>query len=83
LPNFGHVEDVYGLQPQATAHLLTSFYATGVADDSLYTDQPVDFKVGLGFPEMAKLLVAVPTLIVVLVVALAWFTIARRRKRKG
>jgi pimeloyl-ACP methyl ester carboxylesterase len=83
LPGFGHSGDVWGLQPEATAHLLTSFYATGVADDSLYTDQPVDFGVGLGFPELAKLLVAVPTLIVVLVVALVWFLIARRRKRSG
>jgi len=54
-----------------------------VADDSLYTYQPVDFDVGLGFPELAKLLVAVPTLIVVLVVALVWFIIARRRRRRG
>jgi pimeloyl-ACP methyl ester carboxylesterase len=82
LPNFGHAADVYGLQPEATAHLLTNFYATGVADDSLYTYQPVDFKVGLGFPAMAKLLVAIPTLLVLLVVALVWFIIARRRKRR-
>ena len=83
LTDFGHSADVWGLQPEATAHLLTSFYATGVADDSLYTYQPVEFKVGLGFPEMAKLLVAVLTLVVVLVVALVWFIIARRRKRRG
>jgi hypothetical protein len=63
--------------------LLTRFYATGVADDSLYTDQPVEFKVGLGFPGLAKLMVAVLTLIVVLVGALVWFLIARRRKRRG
>jgi pimeloyl-ACP methyl ester carboxylesterase len=83
LPGFGHSGDVWGVQPEATAHLLTRFYATGVADDSLYTDQPVDFKVGLGFPEMAKLLVAVSTLIVLLVVAAVWFVIARRRKRRA
>jgi hypothetical protein len=82
LAEFGHTDDVWELQPEATVHLLTSFYATGVADDSLYTDQPVDFKVGLGFPELAKLLVAVPTLIVVLVVAVVWFIIARRRKQR-
>jgi len=83
LTEFGHTDDIWELQPKATAHLLTSFYATGVADDSLYTDQPVNFDVGLGFPELAKLLVAVPTLVVVLVVALVWFLIARQRKRRG
>jgi hypothetical protein len=83
LPNFGHSGDVWGVQPKATAHLLTRFYATGVADDSLYTDQTVDFKVGLGFPELAKLLVAIPTLIVVLVAAVVWFIIVHRRKRRG
>jgi pimeloyl-ACP methyl ester carboxylesterase len=67
LKDFGHTIDFWNLQPEARVRLLTSFYDTGVADDSLYTYQPVDFHVGLGFPEMAKLLVAIPVLIIVIV----------------
>ena len=54
LSEFGHTGDVWGLQPEATVRLLTSFYGTGVADASLYTYQPMDFHVEFGFPEMAK-----------------------------
>jgi pimeloyl-ACP methyl ester carboxylesterase len=54
LSEFGHTGDVWGMQPEATVRLLTSFYDTGVADDSLYTYQPMNFHVEVGFPEMAK-----------------------------
>lgn len=53
----GHTGDLFGLQPAAIDRLLTSFYDTGVADDSLLTYVPMDFHVGLGFPLLAKLLV--------------------------
>jgi hypothetical protein len=81
LQDFGHTNDFWNLQPEARVRLLTSFYDTGVADDSLYAYQPVDFNVGLGFPEMAKLLVAVVILVPLLLVTLVWF-IARRVKRR-
>ena len=55
LSEFGHTRDVWTLQPEATIRLLTSFYDTGVADDSLYTYQPMDFHVEVGFPDMAKM----------------------------
>ena len=54
LSEFGHSGDVWNLQPEATVRLLTSFYDTGVADASLYSYQPMDFHVEIGFPEMAK-----------------------------
>jgi pimeloyl-ACP methyl ester carboxylesterase len=54
LSEFGHTGDVWGMQPEATVRLLTSFYDTGVADASLYTYQPMNFHVEVGFPEMAK-----------------------------
>ncbi len=43
LSEMGHAQDVWNLQPQATEHLLTSFYDSGVVDDSLYTYVPMDF----------------------------------------
>ena len=83
LSEFGHTDDVWGLQPEATVHLLTTFYNTGEVDDSLFTYQPMDFDVGLGFPAMAKIVLAVVVLIVVLVITLVWFVISRVRRRRA
>ena len=83
LSEFGHTGDFWGMQPEATAQLLTSFYDNGVADDSLYTYQPVDFHVGLGFPEMAKLLVAIVVLVPLLLAALVWFIVRWVRRRRA
>jgi pimeloyl-ACP methyl ester carboxylesterase len=83
LTDFGHSADVWGLQPEATAHLLTSFYATGVADDSLFTHQPVNFAVGFGFPEMAKLALAIVVIVPLLLVGLVWFIVRRVQRRRA
>ena len=61
LLEFGHTGDVWGFQPDALQHLLTSFYDTGEADDSLFTYQPMDFDAGPDFPSMAKLGVGAAT----------------------
>jgi hypothetical protein len=58
LSEMGHVNDFWSVNPSAAEHLLTSFYATGVADDSLFEYVPMDFKVSLGFPVIAKILMA-------------------------
>lgn len=52
----GHVGDVWNIQPEATLRALATFYDTGVADDSLFTYAPMDFRVELGFPLLAKIL---------------------------
>lgn len=83
LSEFGHVDDVWNLQPEATMHLLTTFYDTGVADDSLFTYQPMDFAVGLGFPAIAKLLLATIVLLIAIVVAVAWYILRRVRQRRA
>jgi len=83
LSEFGHTVDVWGLQPEATRHLLTTFYETGEVDDSLYTYQPMNFDVGLmSFPLIAKVLVAVIVLVPLLLVALVWFIVRRVRRRR-
>ena len=81
LAELGHVTDVWTLQPAATERLLTSFYDTGVADDSLYTYAPMDFSVSQGFPALAKIILGVVVLIVGAVVTVIWF-IARRVQRR-
>lgn len=63
LSEFGHFSDVWGFQPDATRHLLATFYETGEVDDSLFTYQPMDFHVKLGFPVMAKIALAVVVLV--------------------
>jgi hypothetical protein len=63
-------------------HLLTTFYDTGVADDSLFTYQPMNFDVGMGFPAMAKLVLTAIVLLIAIVVAMAWH-IARRVRRRA
>jgi pimeloyl-ACP methyl ester carboxylesterase len=83
LSEFGHVDDVWSLQPEATMHLLTTFYDTGVADDSLFTYQPMDFDVGLGFPAVAKLLLAAIVLLIAIVVAVTCFIVRRVRQRRA
>jgi pimeloyl-ACP methyl ester carboxylesterase len=81
LREMGHVDDIWQLQPAATERLLTSFYASGVADDSLYSYVPMDFRVSLGFPALAKLLLGLMILLIVLVAGFTWF-IARRLRRR-
>jgi len=83
LSEFGHTDDVWGMQPEATIHLLTTFYDTGVADDSLFTYQPMDFHVGLGFPVIAKIVLAVVLLIAGGLVVLARFVVRRVQRRKA
>ena len=79
LAEYGHGEFLRA-QPEASIRLLTSFYDTGVADDSLFTHQPVSFRAGLGYPALAKLGLAAIVGIVVLLAAAGWF-IARARRR--
>ena len=73
----GHAEMLWR-QPEASERLLTSFFDTGEADDSLFTYQPWEYNPGLGFPAIAKISVAV---IVLLVLLIGWGirSILRRR----
>ncbi|MCK4901327.1 MAG: alpha/beta fold hydrolase, partial [Anaerolineales bacterium] len=83
LSEYGHGEFL-NQQPEASKHLLTSFYDTGVGDDSLYTYQPADFSVGtlIRFPNLAKLILVIPVLVILLIVFLAWYFFRRRRLRE-
>jgi len=81
LSEFGHGEFLV-LQPEASKRLLTSFYDTGIADDSLFTHHPVDFKVGLGYPAMAKIGLALVVLVLILLIVLVWFIVRKVRRQK-
>jgi pimeloyl-ACP methyl ester carboxylesterase len=83
LSEFGHTDDVWGLQPEATVHLLTNFYDSGTVDSSLFTYQPMDFEVGLSFPTMAKIIIAVLVVLLIGLYFLIRFIIHRVRSRKA
>jgi pimeloyl-ACP methyl ester carboxylesterase len=86
LSEFGHTSDFWGLQPEATVHLLTTFYDQGVVDDSHYTYQPMDFQVDWGWPTQAKQYLAIaiggPLLLILLIWFIVWL-IRRLRARKS
>jgi pimeloyl-ACP methyl ester carboxylesterase len=68
LPEFSHVGDVDTLQPQAFQRLITTYYDTGLADDSLYVYQPLCFKPGISLTVIAKLLMAAMVLLPALLI---------------
>ena len=82
LKDFGHTGTFWNSQPEARVHMLNTFFDTGRVDASLYTYQPLDFDVGLGWPGLAKLLVTIPMLIVVIVAAVVWFLVRRVRRSR-
>jgi pimeloyl-ACP methyl ester carboxylesterase len=83
LPEFGHSEDIWGIQHEATIQLVNSFFGTGVADASLFTIQPIPFDVGtVAFPELLKIALGASMLVLLGLVALVWFVVQRVRRRR-
>jgi pimeloyl-ACP methyl ester carboxylesterase len=84
LPEFSHVHDVLEQQPEALERLITTYYDTGVADDSLYVYQPLSFKPSMSLTAAARLLVAgmivLPALILWGGVAVVRRTLRGRRR---
>ena len=76
----GHVGDFWAFQGAAAERLLTSFFATGQADDSLYETLPMDFRPTVRLPVVAKVVSITGILLAGILVWAAW-TIARRRRR--
>ena len=66
-------------QPEASERLLTSFFDTGDADDSLFTYQPWEYDPGLGFPAMAKIIAGV----ILLIIAISGFIVRWVIKKKS
>jgi len=84
LSEFGHTDDIWSLQPEATIHLLTTFYDSGEVDDSYYSYQPMDFNVGfMSFSFLAKTLVVIILLVPLLLAALVGLMVRRIQHRKA
>jgi len=82
LPEFSHTGDVFTLQPEAFERLITSYYDTGVADDSLYVYQPLSFKPSMSLTVVAKLLVAAIVVLPALVILGLVLAVRRIRRRR-
>jgi pimeloyl-ACP methyl ester carboxylesterase len=84
LPEFGHTGDVQTFQPEALRQLVTSYYDTGVADDSLFVYQPLSFEPDMRLPVIARLLVAgmivLPALLILGIVLVVRRTLRGRRR---
>jgi hypothetical protein len=81
LKDFGHTETFWNSQPEARAHMLSTFFDTGEVDASLYKYQPVNFNAGLGWPALAKVMLGTVVAVVLLIVALVWMVVRRARRR--
>jgi pimeloyl-ACP methyl ester carboxylesterase len=82
LPEFSHITDVMKtLQPEAFKRLITSYYDTGVADDSLYVYQPLSFEPVMSLVMIAKLLVGAMVVLPALII-LGVALVARRIRRR-
>jgi pimeloyl-ACP methyl ester carboxylesterase len=82
LPEFSHVDDVYTLQPEAFERLITSYYDTGVADDSMYVYQPLSFQPKISLIVLARVLVAAVIILPALLVMGVVLVVRRIRRHR-
>ena len=82
MSEYGHGEFL-GQQPQASELLLNSFYDSGIADDSLFINNPVEFHVGFGYPTQAKLMIGIPIIIIIIVVVVIWLIVRWVQRRRA
>ena len=82
LPEFSHIGDVQTLQPEAFERLTTSYYDTGVADDSLFVYQPLSFEPGMSLTVVAKLLVAAMFVLPALLILGVLLVVRRIHRRR-
>ncbi len=83
LPEFGHTSDLQSLQPEAFERLITTYYDTGVADDSLYVYEPLSFEPGMSLTTFARWLVAAMIVLPALVIWGIVVVVRRVRRRRN
>ncbi len=57
LREYGHVGDVWRVEPERTQRIVAGFLRDGSVDSTATTASPVDFSVGWGFPELGKIMI--------------------------
>lgn len=83
LRDFAHTETFWNRQAEARTHLLTTFYDTGEADDSLYVYEAVNFDPRQTWGGIAKTLLTIVLAVIVVLVALVWFVLRRVRRSRN
>jgi len=86
LSDYGHVGDIMTRERDAFLKALTSFYSTGIADMSAYSNKKVDFTPEMSFPKLAKIALSVAFGVLLLIVGIGFlirYTIKRRRKKRS
>lgn len=82
LQGFGHVNDIFGLQPEASTRLINSFLDTGRADASLFEPRTLEFTPEQTFGAMAKTILGILLALAALAV-LSLAVMARRVRKRG
>lgn len=83
LSEFGHVNDVMLLQPDATLAMLVTFFDTGIVDASGFTYAPASFEVGTGFPALAKILLFAAVVVPAVLILGVWWLVRRIRRARS
>ena len=83
LPEFGHSMDFWNDQPEAAQRLLTSFYATGDVDDSLFGHQTIDFQPNTTHSSLAWGFAGTMVGFALLMLFSLWWMPVRVRRRGG
>jgi len=83
LPEYSHAGDLTDLQSAAFERMITSYYDTGVADDSLYVYQPLSFKPKMSYALLAKILVSAMFILPALVIWGGVSVVRRIRRRRA
>lgn len=83
LPEFSHIGDVMTLQPEAFERLVTSYYDTGVADDSLYVYEPLGFKPRISLTVIARLVIAAMVILPALLILGVVLAVRRIRRHRA
>jgi pimeloyl-ACP methyl ester carboxylesterase len=83
LEDMGHVSSIWYSQPEAYAHLVTTFFDSGEVDTSLYEHQAVDFTVDRGWSDLMRIFIMIIVVVIAIIIALIWFISYRIRRRKA
>lgn len=82
LSEMGHTNDFWKIQPEAAAQLLQTYFDSGEVDETLFDYHPMTFTTGfLSLPRLARLMIALPLLVIGLLGGwVGWLWRARRQR---
>ncbi|PKO14779.1 MAG: hypothetical protein CVU39_13695 [Chloroflexi bacterium HGW-Chloroflexi-10] len=82
LKELGHAGDVINTQPEAFKQLAFGFYQNGSIDDSAFQYVPMQFKPKFSLTSIARILIALPFILILLAGLIIWLVIHRKANQK-